>query len=102
MWIVRIAITLIWAVFLLWTLRYLFGARFRRGNPEVYALGVKGFGLTFWGAEVLVLTVVLSRSFPLRPWWYHFLWLGFLTLPVCLWIGYGFQTVMSFFAPSRR
>lgn len=102
MWLVRIAITLIWAVFLVWTLRYLFGARFRQRNPDVYALGVKGFGLTLWGVAVLVSTVSLSRAFPLRPWWFHFLWLGFVTLPICLWAGYVSQSVMSFFAPPRR
>jgi len=102
MWLFRIIITLIWALFLLWTLRYLFGARFRLRNPEVYALGVKGFGLTTWGVVVPLLTVIISRAFPLQPWWYHLLWLGSVTLPACLWVGYGFQTVMSFFAPSRR
>jgi hypothetical protein len=47
----------------------------------VYSLGVKGYGLTTWGAMLLVLTVMLTRAYPTRPVWYHVLFVGFLTLP---------------------
>ena len=93
---------LAWGVFLCWTL-YRLGSRRAQLSATAYSYGVKRFGIGLWLVSVALEVVVVSRTGPKHySMLLHALTVAFVTLPVCLWVGYVWGQAMHELLPPRR
>ena len=97
---------LVWAAFVLWTLYWL-GSRRAQMGVTTYTFGVKRIGISLWLVSIFleVLGWLSGSKHQLHEsLWLHALLVAFVTLPVCLWVGYVLGQAMHASAPpgSRR
>jgi hypothetical protein len=91
-----------WGAFIAWSL-YRLGSRRAQMGTTTYNYGVKRFGIALWLVSVALEVVVVSQTGPKH---YlvllHALTVAFVTLPVCLWVGYVWGQAMHELLPHRR
>jgi hypothetical protein len=93
---------LAWAAFIGWTL-YRLGSRRTQMGATTYEYGVKRFGIGLWLVSVLLEVIVVWRTGPKHySILLHALMVAFVTLPVCLWVGYVWGQAMHELLPHRR
>jgi len=97
---------LAWGAFFFWTLYWLGSHRAQMG-ATTYTLGVKRIGISLWAVAICleVLAWLNGEKHLLHEsLWLHALLVAFVTLPVCLWVGYVLGQAMHASAPpgSRR
>jgi hypothetical protein len=97
---------LAWGVFVFWTLYWL-GSRRAQLSATAYTYGVKRIGIGLWLVSIFfeVLAWLTGSKHTLHgSLWLHALLVAFVTLPVCLWVGYVWGQAVHALAPpgSRR
>jgi hypothetical protein len=93
---------LLWAAFIAWTL-YRLGSRRTLMGFTTYTYGVKRFGIGLWLISILLEVSIARESAPTHPvLWLHAVLVAFITLPVCLWVGYVWGKAMHALLPRKR
>jgi hypothetical protein len=95
----------VWGVFVVWTL-YRLGSHRAQMGVTAYTYGVKRIGIGLWLVSIFLEVpawLTVSKHTLHGSLWLHALLVAFVTLPVCLWVGYVWgQTVHALAPPGSR
>jgi hypothetical protein len=90
---------LAWGAFSAFTL-YRLGSRRSAMGATTYTYGVKRFGIGLWLISILLeVGIAREASTAHPPLWLHVLLVAFVTLPLCLWVGYAWGKAMHALLP---
>ena len=90
---------LLWAGFIAFTL-YRLGSRRAQMGATTYTYGVKRFGIGLWLISIFLEVGIARETLPTHPvLWLQAVTVAFVTLPVCLWVGYVWGKAMHALLP---